>query len=69
MEDSGMYECQVSTQPVRSYFVHLLVGGKTFFKIKMICTKQNKTNFNKTRGENRVENIIKEIQPPLIVVL
>ena len=66
MEDSGMYECQVSTQPVRSYFVHLLVGGKTFFKIKMI---QNKTNFNKTRGENRVENIIKEIQPPLIVVL
>ena len=28
VEDSGMYECQVSTQPVRSYFVHLLVGGK-----------------------------------------
>jgi len=26
VEDSGMYECQVSTQPVRSYFVHLLVG-------------------------------------------
>ena len=23
-----MYECQVSTQPVRSYFVHLRVGGK-----------------------------------------
>ena len=28
VEDSGMYECQVSTQPVRSYFVHLRVGGK-----------------------------------------
>lgn len=26
VEDSGMYECQVSTQPVRSYFVHLRVG-------------------------------------------
>ena len=30
-------------------------------KIKKIATKKG--------GENRVENIIKEIQPPLIVVL
>lgn len=26
VNDSGMYECQVSTQPVRSFFVHLRVG-------------------------------------------
>lgn len=29
--DAGMYECQISTQPVRSYFVHLDVVGKTKF--------------------------------------
>ena len=26
--DSGMYECQVSTQPVRSFFVRLNILGK-----------------------------------------
>jgi hypothetical protein len=28
MRDEGIYECQVSTQPVRSLFVHLRVVGK-----------------------------------------
>ena len=27
--DNGMYECQVSTQPVRSFFVRLNILGKT----------------------------------------
>ena len=34
VNDSGMYECQVSTQPVRSFFVHLRVGG-LFLKISL----------------------------------
>ena len=34
VDDSGMYECQVSTQPVRSFFVHLRVGG-LFLKISL----------------------------------
>jgi len=29
--DSGMYECQVSTQPVRSFFVRLNILGKSAF--------------------------------------
>ena len=29
--DSGRYECQVNTQPVRSFFVQLKVVGKQFF--------------------------------------
>lgn len=26
--DAGMYECQISTQPIRSFFVHLEVVGE-----------------------------------------
>lgn len=26
--DSGRYECQISTQPIRSYFVNLVVHGE-----------------------------------------
>lgn len=30
--DAGMYECQISTQPIMSYFVHLnTVGGYLFY--------------------------------------
>ena len=29
--DAGMYECQISTQPVRSFFVNLDVVGEFFF--------------------------------------
>ena len=36
-QDSGMYECQVSTQPVRSYFVHLLVGGNDYHQVPPLC--------------------------------
>lgn len=42
--DSGIYECQISTQPVRSYFVNLNVVGECidvpFFclsQISLIC--------------------------------
>ncbi|KAK4022930.1 hypothetical protein OUZ56_008374 [Daphnia magna] len=28
LKDSGLYECQIGTQPTRSYFVHLQVVGK-----------------------------------------
>jgi len=27
--DAGVYECQISTQPVRSYFVNLQIVGKS----------------------------------------
>ena len=27
-KDSGLYECQIGTQPTRSFFVHLQVVGK-----------------------------------------
>lgn len=30
--DAGIYECQISTQPVRSYFVNLNVVGTFIFK-------------------------------------
>ena len=36
VKDSGMYECQVSTQPVRSFFVHLLVGGNHLIIINLL---------------------------------
>ena len=29
--DAGRYECQINTQPVRSYFVQLQVVGKQLF--------------------------------------
>ena len=32
--DSGMYECQVSTQPVRSFFVRLNILGEPDILIK-----------------------------------
>ncbi len=28
VEDEGVYECQVSTQPLSSFFIHLKVVGK-----------------------------------------
>lgn len=31
--DGGMYECQISTQPVKSFFVNLSVVGKYLFSI------------------------------------
>lgn len=32
--DAGIYECQISTQPVKSYFVNLDVVGKLNFILK-----------------------------------
>lgn len=33
--DSGIYECQVSTTPHISHFVHLTIVGKLFFFIQV----------------------------------
>lgn len=34
--DAGIYECQISTQPVRSYFVTLNVVGKCFLHARSV---------------------------------
>lgn len=34
--DGGMYECQISTQPVRSFFVNLSVVGTCLFSFQII---------------------------------
>jgi hypothetical protein len=31
IQDAGFYECQVSTEPVSAYHIHLNVVGKNFF--------------------------------------
>ena len=33
LDDSGLYECQVSTKPVRAYLVHLQVLSKHKFQL------------------------------------
>ena len=35
--DAGRYECQINTQPVRSYFVQLRVVGKFWIEAHFVA--------------------------------
>lgn len=43
LRDAGLYECQISSQPVRSLFVHLDVVGEQNFEILELYQHYAKT--------------------------
>ena len=52
--DAGRYECQINTQPVRSYFVQLRVVGKLKKSdALLICTWFLKNQFGKIKFDEQ----------------